>query len=370
MIREDKDKRADYVMLSYFLILLVFGLVMLTSASNAVGHEKFNDSYFFIKRQLLFGALPGLVLFFFFAKLNYQLLKKAALPLFILSIVTLLLVFIPGLGSNYGTHAQSWIAISGYSFQPSEFAKLGMVIFLAYLISQKGKEILDFKKGFLPILGVGLIPLVLVVLQPDVGTVSILFAILFTLLFLADAKVSHLVALAGTGVAAFAAMILAAPYRAARFMTFLHPELDPQGVGYHINQAFLAIGSGGFLGRGLGRSLQKFQYLPEVAADSIFAIIAEEMGLLFAVGLVVLLIMIMIRGFKLAKSAKDQFGRFLLIGIIVWFVIQSFLNIGAMVGLLPLTGVPLPFISHGGTALMIAMAGVGIVANISKYSSI
>lgn len=162
---------------------------------------------------------------------------------------------------------------------------------------------------------------------------------------------------------------MAAPYRAARFMTFLHPELDPQGVGYHINQAFLAIGSGGIFGRGLGHSLQKFQYLPEVAADSIYAIIAEEMGFIFALGLIILLIFIVMRGFVIAKNSGDEFGRLLVSGIIIWFATQSFMNIGAMVGIMPLTGVPLPFISHGGTALAIAMGAVGILVNVSKKSN-
>ncbi len=364
-----KDQKADYVLLGYFGILLVFGLVMLTSAGSAVGHEKFGDSYFFIKRQLLFGVLPGLFLFFFFSKLDYRILKRWATAFYILSIGLLSLVFVPGLGSAYGTNAKSWLVLFGNSFQPAEIAKLAMIIFISALISKKGKQLLDLKEGFLTTLGVGMIPLVLIILQPDIGTVSILFAILFALLFVGRAKLSHIIGLAGAGITALAVMIMVAPYRAARFMTFLHPELDPQGVGYHINQAFLAIGSGGILGRGLGHSLQKFQYLPEVAADSIYAIIAEEMGFIFAVGLIVLLILIVMRGFMVAKNCNDEFGRLLVSGIIIWFATQSFMNIGAMVGIMPLTGVPMPFISHGGTALAIAMGAVGIVVNVSKYSS-
>ena len=188
------------------------------------------------------------------------------------------------------------------------------------------------------------------------------------MLFVAGARWSHILGLAGAGLSGLVLMIVMAPYRAARLMTFLHPELDPQGIGYHINQAFLAIGSGGILGRGLGHSLQKYQYLPEVHSDSIYAIIAEEMGLLFALAIVILLILIIARGFMVAKHAPDQFGRLLVSGIIIWFATQSFLNIGAIVGILPLTGVPLPFISHGGTALMIAMGAVGIVVNVSKQT--
>jgi len=365
-----KDSKADYVLLGYFVIFLVFGLVMLTSAGSAVGYEKFGDSYFFIKRQLLFGVLPGLVLFFFFSKLDYRILRRWSTVFYILAIGLLLMVFIPGLGSSYGTNAKSWLVIFDKSFQPAEFAKLAMIVFMAALISQKGKKLLDLKEGFLVTLGVGMIPAILVVLQPDIGTVSILFAILFGMLYVGRAKLVHLIGLAGAGISALIIMIMAAPYRTARFMTFLHPELDPQGVGYHINQAFLAIGSGGILGRGLGHSLQKFQYLPEVAADSIYAIIAEEMGFIFAVALVVLLILIATRGFLLAKNCGDEFGRLLVSGIIIWFVVQSFMNIGAMVGIMPLTGVPLPFVSHGGTALAIAMGAVGIIVSVSKKSNV
>ncbi|MBT4121273.1 MAG: cell division protein FtsW [Candidatus Magasanikbacteria bacterium] len=364
-----KTEKADYILLGYFVILLAFGLIMLTSAGSAVGHEKFGDSYFFIKRQLLFGVLPGLFLFFFFSKLDYRILKRWSTAFYILTIGLLLMVFIPGLGSAYGTNAKSWLVLFGYSFQPAEIAKLAMIIFISAFISRKGKQLFDLKEGFLVTLGVGLIPVILVVLQPDIGTVSILFAILFGLLYVGRAKLPHIIGLAGSGITALVIMIMAAPYRAARFMTFLHPELDPQGVGYHINQAFLAIGSGGILGRGLGHSLQKFQYLPEVAADSIYAIIAEEMGFIFAVGLVVLLILITTRGFLLAKNCGDEFGRLLVSGIIIWFATQSFMNIGAMVGIMPLTGVPMPFISHGGTALAIAMGAVGILVSVSKKSN-
>lgn len=357
--------RADYKLLAGFALVLVFGLVMLTSAGSAVGHEKFNDSYFFIKRQLLFGIIPGLVLFFFFAKFDYLKLKKLGGWIFALSILLLLFVFIPGIGSNYGTHAKSWLTIFGYSFQPAEFAKLGLVVFLSFLIS-RSRNLDDFKTGFLPVLGIGMVPILLVIAQPDIGTVSILFAILFGLLFVGRANIWHIVVLALCGMIALGVMVWVAPYRTARLTVFLHPELDPQGIGYHTNQAFLAIGSGGIFGKGLGHSLQKFQYLPEVSADSIYAVIAEEMGFIFAVGLIVLLLFIAWRGILIAKNAHDEFGRLLVSGIIIWLITQSFLNIGAMVGILPLTGVPLPFISHGGTALMVVMASVGIVVNVSK----
>jgi len=196
-----------------------------------------------------------------------------------------------------------------------------------------------------------------------------LFVIVFGMLFAAGAKMSHLSGLMACAVIAFFILIFIAPYRAARFTTFLHPELDPQGIGYHINQAFLAVGSGGWLGQGLGGSKQKFQYLPEVHADSVFAIIAEEMGFIVTAGLIFLLLLIARRVLHVAGHAPDDFGRLLVVGIIIWLMAQSFFNIGAMLGLMPITGVPLPFISHGGTALALAMASVGVLVNVSKHAS-
>ncbi len=361
-----KKKRADYLLLTYFLILIVFGLIMLTSASSPVGQERFGDAYYFIKSQLIKGILPGIFLFIFFSKWDYHKLKKYVWIFFTIMILSLILVFIPHVGSTLGTNAHSWIALPWFTFQPSEFAKLGLIIFMSYLLVERTEKLDDFKQGFLFILGWSCLPLVLVLLQPDLGTLSILFVIMFGMLYVAEIKLQYLLGLIGVGMAGFLAMIIAAPYRVNRLMTFLHPELDPQGVGYHINQAFLAIGSGGWLGRGIGQSLQKFQYLPEVSADSIYAVIAEELGFIFAFGLIILLFLIASRGLRLSKRAPDQFGRLLSAGIIIWFIFQSFVNIGAMVGIMPLTGIPLPFVSHGGTSLAIAIGAVGILINISK----
>jgi cell division protein FtsW len=363
-----KGHSADYVLLAYFATLLFFGLLMLTSASAPLGYDKFGDKYFFIKRQILIGVLPGILAFLILSKVHYLNLKRYALSVFVFVLVLSLLVFIPGVGSSLGTGAKSWIVIGGNSMQPAEFLKLGMIIFLASYLHDKIKGIKSFKNGFLPVLGFGLLPVAIVVLQPDVGTASILFAILFGMLFVAGANIGHMVVLFGAGVAGFVAMIMVAPYRAARLMTFLHPELDPLGKGYHINQAVLAIGSGGFFGLGLGHSLRKYEFLPEVNADSIFAVIAEEMGFIFSAGLIVLLLLICYRGFVIARRAPDTFSKLLVSGIIIWFMVQSFMNIGAMVGLMPLTGVPMPFVSHGGTALFVTMASVGILINISKYT--
>lgn len=361
--------RADYLFLAYIGALLAFGLIMLMSAGSAIGEARFDDGFFFIKRQVLYGLLPGLVAFFVMSNIRYTYWKEKLWLVYAVMMAVLVAVFIPGIGSTLGAGAQSWIVVAGFSIQTSELAKLGIILFTAAYASMLGTErIKQFQDGFAPLLVFALAPVALVVLQPDIGTVSILFAIVFGLLFIAGSRLSHMSMLATAGIVAIALMIAVAPYRAARFTTFLHPELDPQGIGYHINQAVLAVGSGGVFGLGLGNSRQKFEYLPEVHADSIFAIIAEEMGFLFAAGVVILITAIAIRGFRIAKRAPDPFGRLVVSGIVIWFISQSFLNIGAIVGLLPLTGVPLPFVSHGGTALMMALAGVGVIINVSKYS--
>lgn len=360
---------ADYRLLTYFAILILFGLIVLSFASVAVAADTFDDPNYFLKRQLLFGVFPGIIAFIIASKVHYKVWQTYAWHIYIACLALLVLVFIPGVGASFGTGARSWITLPGFSFQPAELTKLAVVIILAACISAKTRDLRNFKEGFLFVLGLGLLPVGLVALQPDIGTTSILFGIVFALLFVAGANLKHLGALLVVGLGAFATMIAVAPYRAARFMTFLHPELDPQGVGYHINQAYLAIGSGGLFGLGLGHSRQKFAYLPEVHADSIFAILSEEMGFVVAGFLVFFLLLICVRGLRIAKYAPDSFAKLLVAGIMMWFIGQSFLNIGAMVGLMPLTGVPLPFISHGGTALAISMAAVGIVINVSKYSN-
>jgi cell division protein FtsW len=363
-------QHADYGLLALFGTLLVFGLIMLASASTPLGFARFDDQFFFLKGQIFSGVIPGLIAFFVLSRVPYQWYQKMMWPIFGVMCALLIAVFIPGLGSTNNTGTHSWLNLGFATVQPSEFAKLGLVLFFAALLTQKGSSLFDLKSGFIPVLALGMVPILFVILQPDIGTVSILFSILFGMLFLAGAQIKHLAALAASGAASLIGLVLVAPYRAARLTIFLHPELDPQGIGYHINQAFLAVGSGGFFGLGLGHSRQKFQYLPEVHADSIFAIIAEEMGFLVAAGLILLFVLIAHRGLRLMKRVPDRFGQLIIGGILLWFLVQAMFNIAAIIGLMPLTGVPLPFVSHGGTALMIAMAAVGIIMNVSKHSHV
>ena len=366
MQKETSAKSADRLFLLLSAILLIFGLVMLASASSPSGYSRFGDTFYFIKKQLLFGLLPGIFLFLVLARFNYHLLQKFSGLIYLFSLVILALVFVPGVGLELND-SRSWIQLFGLSAQPSEFAKLAVIIILAKLLSES-KDLSNWKNNLMPILAMLMPAVLLIAAQRDVGTLAILVVIIFSMLYLADIPKVYLLILGLVGVVAFVILLLIIPHRSQRITTFLHPELDPQGKGYQINQSFLAVGSGGIFGLGLGHSRQKFQYLPQVQADSIFAVIAEEMGLLVSSALVMLIAFLGLRGFKIAKGAPDQFGYLLGAGIMVWFVWQSFLNICTTIGLLPLTGVPLPFISHGGSALLVALASFGIVANISKSS--
>ncbi len=351
-------------------IIIVLGLVILSSAGTAVGYQKFGDSYHFIKHQILYGLIPGLLFLYIFSKINYQVWKRFIVPLLVASILLLLIVFIPGVGAEYGT-AKSWINLGGFSFQPSELVKLIFLLYLATWLEKRGTHgVKDLYYGFLPFVFLLGVISILMLLQPDMGTLSIIIFMCIAVFFASGAKLKHVLMLFLAGASSIYLLIAKSPYRAARLTTFLHPELDPQGIGYHINQAFLAIGSGGFWGRGFGHSRQKFQYLPEATGDSIFAIYAEELGFVMSLVLIGLFIYLMYRGLKIARNSTDQFGRLVAVGIVSWLVFQAFFNVASMVGLLPMTGIPLPFVSSGGTALAVAMLAMGILINISKQTKL
>ena len=359
----------DYLLLGIVGTIILFGLVMLLSASAPSGYAQFSDSYYFVKHQIIFGLIPGVAALLAFSRIPYMFWKSHAWNLLILSIILLVLVFIPGLSAGIGT-AHSWISIGGvFSVQPSEIVKLTFLFYLAAWLGGRDKHsVRDVHAGFLPfVLVLGAIML-LMILQPDVGTMSIIVAMSLVVYFVAGAPMTYVLGLITAGIAGLMLLITAAPYRAARFTTFLHPELDPQGIGYHINQALLAIGSGGFFGVGYGHSRQKFQYLPEVGSDSIFAVIGEEMGLLVGVLLIGLFLLFLWRALSTASRAPDNFSKYVVVGIAAWITIQAFVNIASMVALMPMTGIPLPFISYGGTSLAISMTAVGVVLNISKHT--
>jgi len=348
------------------MLLVVIGVACLSSASAVVSYQKFGSSYYYIVHQLLFGLIPGGILCYVMSRLDYHIWARYAPIFLIASIVLLMLVFVPGIGFAYGG-AHRWIHIGSFLFQPSEVVKLTFLLYLATWLSRRGtKNVQDFAYGFLPFIVVTGLVALLVIIQPDVGTMAVIGAIAFVMYIMGGAAVSHIWLAVGGAAGLFLLLISTASYRLRRFMTFLHPEIDPLGVGYHINQALLAVGSGGLFGRGFGHSRQKFAYLPEVTGDSIFAIIAEEMGFFFAVFLIGLFVFLALRGLSIAKKAPDDFGKLIAIGITTWIIFQALINIAAMLSLLPLTGIPLPFISYGGSALFVSLTAVGILINISR----
>lgn len=362
-----KPHQPDYLLITIIGLLLALGLVTLSSASSAVAYQKFQDTYYYLRRQFLFGVLPGLALLFLFSRIDYRRWKKFALPLIVVSLGLLAAVFLPGIGFSYG-QAHRWVRLGGFIFQPAEIVKLTFLLYIASWLERKGAELNDLNFGFLPfVILLGLVS-ALIILQPDVGTVGIIIIMATLTYFVAGARIYWMGILVGGGASLLFALIKLAPYRLARLATFLNPELDPRGIGYHMKQALVAIGSGSLFGLGLGHSRQKFLYLPEVISDSVFAVIAEELGFIITSGIIILFIFLAFRGLRIARYAPDSFGRLLSVGIISWIVGQAVINMAAMLGLVPLTGLPLPFISYGGTALVAAMAASGILINISKHT--
>jgi cell division protein FtsW len=357
----------DYALLILTGIIIFFGLLMLSSATSVKGFQEQGDSYFFIKQQITRGFIPGCILFLLFIRIPFTYLKKFDWLWLLATLVLLVLVFIPGLKVVING-SQSWISVAGVTLQTSEMAKLTFIIYLAIWLESKQKSVKDFRHTFIPFLILLGIICGLILLQPDLGTMLIFLLVATLMYFVAGMKLTHLGILGGLSGIVMAIMIKIAPYRLERLMTFLHPDFDTQGAGYQLKQALIATGSGGWFGLGLGQSRQKFNYLPEVAADSIFAVIAEEWGFIFCVFLLLLYVLLCLRGLRIAKRAPDTFSKLVATGIIAWITIQSLVNIGAIIGILPLTGLPLPFISLGGSNLAVVMMALAIVTNISKYT--
>lgn len=347
--------------------LLVFGLVMLSSAGIVDGQKKFGSSYYYFLHQLLYGVLPGLVIFWILSRVNYKFWKRMALPLLLAAIGLLILVFVPGIGFGL-KGAQRWIHLGVFTFQPSELLKVALIVYLAAWFSSWHDRQQKWSYSIIPFFVIMGFIWILFIKQPDVGTLGIITIIAFGMYFLAGAKFKQISLFIGAILLILAAVVFTTPYRFDRISAFLNRAEDPQGVSYHINQSLIGIGSGGIFGLGYGQSKQKFSYLPEPVGDSIFSIIGEELGLVgmtLVLGLFVALVLVMVR---IARDAPDSFGRLYILGMAVWIASQAFINIAAISGLIPLTGVPLPFISYGGTSLIVLMAGLGISVNIAKHT--
>lgn len=350
----------NYGLAGLTLFLCFFGLLMIYEASAVGALRDFQDKFHYARDQLRW-ILAGVVIMIFFSNFNYHFLYNLSLPLVLLEIVLLFAVFIPGLGAQ-SLGASRWLNLRIFSFQPSELAKIILVIYLSAWLSAKEKRRL---LAFFLLIGIfgGLI-----ILQPDMGTAMILSITAVFIYFASGAPIWHFVSILIIGFLTVFSLIKIAPYRFNRFLSFLKPGSDPLGISYHINQIMIALGTGGFFGVGLGKSRQKFAYLPEATTDSIFAIIGEELGFLGASVLIISLFMIFFKGYKIAALAGDKFGNLLGIGLTLYLFFQASINLAGMVSLLPLTGVPLPFISYGGSSLVISMMAVGILLNIDKQS--
>ncbi len=348
--------------------LALFGMIMLLSASGPIGYQSFGDSLYFVKHQIKFGLLPGLILFAGVAYTDYRKWRVFALPALILSIVLLILVYVPGIGLHISGSSR-WVKFGPIAFQPSEFVKVTFLIYVsAWLASRHEQDVHSLNRGLVPFLGALGVIMFLLVKQPNTGSMMVITGSALLCYFVAGAPLGWFMGLGAGGAGLVAFLIKITPYRAARFMTFLHPELDPKGIGYHINQAFLAIGSGGVFGLGYGHSRQKYLYLPEVAGDSIFAVMAEELGFLMTVLFMGAISTLVWRCLWLAQRAPDLFGTYLATGIGGWIALEAFFNIASMLGLMPITGVTLPFISYGSSAFLSLCIGCGFVASISRYA--
>ncbi|MDD2766530.1 MAG: putative lipid II flippase FtsW [Candidatus Moranbacteria bacterium] len=362
-------KSLDRSLLIAVLILLGIGLLMIASAGVLYGRTRFGDAYYFFKEQL-FGLGIGLILLYIFSRIDYRVWRRFVVPIFVVALGLLILVFIPGFGTSvYG--ATRWVEIGPISFQPSEVMKLSIILYLAAWLSQRTqKKTADLFEGFVPFLAILSLVGFLIIKQPDTGTLGLIFLIALSIFFASGANMKHIVSLFLLGLFSLFVLIRIAPYRMERFLVFLNPEYDSQGAGYQMMQALLALGSGGFFGAGLGQSRQKFNYLPEPVTDSIFAVLGEEFGFLGTTIVISLFLFIAWRGIRIALSAPDEFGKLLAVGIVSWVVLQAFINMSAISGLIPLTGISLPFISYGGTSLVVLLASIGILLNISKHSTL
>ncbi|MFD1396946.1 putative lipid II flippase FtsW [Kroppenstedtia eburnea] len=357
--------KPDFWLMFIIFLLTGFGLVMVFSASYYEGLVKHGDSYYYFKRQLIW-ALGSVLLFFVISNIPYTLYRKYVGAILLGSLALLVLVFIPGLGMNVNG-ATRWIQLGPIGFQPSELAKLGAIIYTASIMVKKRESLHHFKQGLLPPLIVLGLFCGLIVLEPHFSSTVILLGSCLTIIFCAGARFKHLLLLGAAGIPFIVWIMTSEDYRVMRLLIFRNPWKDPSGDGFQTIQSLFAIGPGGLLGKGLGNSIQKLAYLPMSQTDFIFAIIAEELGFIGGTLLILLYIAFVIRGIRIALQAPDSFGMLLGIGIVTMFSLQTLFNLGVVTAMLPVTGVPLPFISYGGSSLLMCMLAAGILLNISRH---
>ncbi len=361
-------KRFDSILFGTIILLVILGFVVLAGVSMTLSQRNFGHPFHYLLRQVTLGFIPGIILGFLAYKINLQFLKKISFPLFFAVLVLLALVLIPEIGVFRGG-ARRWLSLGPITFQPSEFLKLIFIVYLsAWLAKHKQKKEPNKPlRLFLLFLIMIIIISALLIAQPDISTLVVIIAVACIIYFVSGTPLYQTGILIFGGIGALAFLIKTAPYRLERLLTLIRPGTEILGSGFQIKQSLIAIGSGGMFGQGLGLSIQKFGFLPQPMTDTIFAVFAEETGFIGALILVLLFLIFAWQGFKVAKNSSDLFLKLLATGITSWIIIQAFINIGAIIGILPLTGIPLPFISYGSSHLLVELVGVGILLNVSKH---
>lgn len=359
----------DYVKKSLLIFLSaislgILGILMIFSASSIWSDYRFGDTFHYVKHQGLF-FLVGLIGIYVLSKVDYKLYKKHASKILLLSLILLVLVLIPGIG-QVRNGSRSWFGIGAFGFQPSELSKLALIIFTAKYLSNHEKEVKFFRKGIMPILLVIFLFFGLIMLEPDFGTGMVIVVSLMFMLFITNTKLTFFGIMGVLGIGGIAGLIIIAPYRLARILSFLNPWSDPLGSGFQIIQSLYAIGPSGLFGKGFGNSIQKHFYLPEPQTDFIFAIISEEFGFIGILVIAFLFLTLFYNTLKVSLECNDLFGKYLSFGLVISLILQAVLNICVVIGLVPVTGVTLPFLSYGGSSLLVTMASVGIILNIAK----
>jgi len=345
-------------------LLVIMGFIIVTGVSMTFSHKIFGNSFHYLGHQLLYGFIPGLILGGIAYFLDLKIVKKISLFIIIGIVILMALIFIPTLGTKLGG-ARRWISLGPITLQPSEFLKLGFIIYFAAWLSSKKS-----KKLFIPMIIIVSIIALLLLCQPDMSTLVVIATIALIMYFCTDTPLWQTGTMILGGIVGLVILIKMAPYRLNRLLVFLRPDSQPLGIGYQLKQALIAVGSVGIIGRGLGLSIQKYGFLPEPMTDSIFAVYAEETGFIGCVILLILYLIFTWQAMRMAMSIKDTFLKLLSIGIASWFIIQTFINIGAIIGILPLTGIPLPLISYGSSHLVIELIALGLLLNISKKAKV
>ena len=361
-------RQPDWAILGCVLTLLSIGLLMVGSSSSVRALETLNDSFYYLKRQALWSII-GLGVMAWTIRLDYQVIRKYARVFFLLTLVSIIVVLIPGIGQVAGG-ARRWLVIGPLRFQPSELMKLAIVVYVAWALSRAPERVKSFTRGILPYVILLGVVFLLILQQPDFGTAAAVAFTVVLMLFAAGARLGHLALLGVAALPVGVYAVVGQEYRLSRWEAYINPFADPQGSGFHIIQALYALGSGGLFGLGLGNSRQKFFYLPAEHTDFIFAILGEEIGFVGAVLVIGLFILLAWRGYNTAARAPDNFSSLLAAGITTMIVLQAMLNIAVVCGLLPITGVPLPLVSFGGSSLVPTLAGVGLLLNISRHRAL